>query len=347
MLTNRYYLGYVTFQGTEYQGRHQPLIPQSLFDRVGEVLRSHRAGQKDRTHRHYLKTSVFCALCGSRLCFTNAKGSYLYFFCVGRHQRRTNCSQPYVAAAHVERAVERYYSTVRLPETVQDQIRAGLQAELDYQQRQAQPEIAWAKRRVGELAQERKRLARGVVDGSIPGDLARDEHDRIAHELDQANQTLAAAQMIYANIEGTLNRALELVGRCDEVYRLGGPQVRRLSNQFFFTKLLISVDEDHGAQVAGATLNEPWATLVSEDFHASMRASTTNPGPLQGTGGSKISALAPPSRIRTCAHGSGVGVRARLLPADTLTSAGFEVAYGGAVAVGTRRSLRCCRCAVS
>jgi hypothetical protein len=38
MLSNRYYLGMVTFKGVEYQGRHQPLIPPMLFDRVQEVL---------------------------------------------------------------------------------------------------------------------------------------------------------------------------------------------------------------------------------------------------------------------------------------------------------------------
>jgi len=75
------------------------------------------------------------------------------------------------------------------------------------------------------------------VDGSIPGDLAREEHDRIAHELDQAQKLLATAKVVYAHIEDTLNRALALAGRCDEVYR-GGPQIRRLSNQFFFDKLL-------------------------------------------------------------------------------------------------------------
>lgn len=123
-------------------------------------------------------------------------------------------------------------------------------AELEYQQRQAQPEISWAKKRVAELAEERKRLARGVVDGSVPGDLARDEHDRIAHELEQANQTLAAAQMVYTHIEDTLSRALALIGRCDEVYRMGGPQVRRLSNQFFFEKLLIAKDTEGSAHVA-------------------------------------------------------------------------------------------------
>ncbi len=294
LLSNRYYLGYVTFKGAEYQGRHQPLVPQSLFDRVQEVLREHhRAGEKRRVHHHYLKGSVFCAHCGSRLCLTNAKGSYLYFFCVGRHQRRTICPQRYLPAEDVERAVERYYRTVRLPEEIQQAIRDGLRAELDKQNRQAEPEIAWARRRVVELEQERRRLVRGVIDGSIPGDLAREEQDRIARELKQAQQVLATAEAIYSRIEDTLGRALALVGRCDEVYRQGGPQVRRLSNQFFFDRLLVTDSET--AEVAGATLREPWATLLTDDFIKQMRHSATNPGHDHVGQGSNMMSLVPPA----------------------------------------------------
>lgn len=72
-----------------------------------------------------------------------------------------------------------------------------------------------------------------------------------------AQKLLATAKVIFAHIEDTLNSALTLVGRCDEVYRLGGPQVRRLSNQFFFEKLLITENTDEGAQVVGAILQEP------------------------------------------------------------------------------------------
>lgn len=32
MLRDRVYLGFVTYQGQEYQGRHEPLIDQDLFD---------------------------------------------------------------------------------------------------------------------------------------------------------------------------------------------------------------------------------------------------------------------------------------------------------------------------
>jgi hypothetical protein len=187
----------VIFKGVEYEGRHQPLIPESLFERVQEVLAAHdRAGERNRTHPHYLKGSIFCAECGSRLCLTQAKGQYFYFFCLGRHQRRTDCTLPYLPAEAVEKAVERHYRTMRLPEAVQKTVRAGLRAELDTQQRRAEPEIAYARKRVTELDDERRRLARAVVTGAIPEDLAREEQARIQQELTQAQKVLATAQVI-------------------------------------------------------------------------------------------------------------------------------------------------------
>ena len=72
-------------------------------------------------------------------------------------------------------------------------IRTGLKIELDKQHTRAQPELTMAKKRVSELEQERKRLARGVVTGTIPSDLAREEHVRIDEELDQAQRILSTS----------------------------------------------------------------------------------------------------------------------------------------------------------
>jgi site-specific DNA recombinase len=293
LLTNRYYLGYVTFQGTEYPGRHQPLISQSLFDRVQEVLAAHdRAGERQRVHAHYLKGSIFCGQCGSRLAFTLAKGIYPYFFCLGRQKHRTACQQPNLQVEAVETAVEKYYRSVRIPAGLKGSIQDGLRAELDSQHERSEPEIACARQRVTELDRERRRLATGVVKGSIPGDLARDEHERIDAELEQAQRILETAEMIYARIEQTLTRALDLLERVDEVYRLGGPRVRRLLNQCFFVRLLID-----GEGVVGAVLREPWATLLAEDFQARMIYNISNPDHDRFGQGSSMKTLVRSSRL--------------------------------------------------
>ncbi len=257
MLKNRYYIGFVKFRGTEYPGRHQPLVTHSTFEAVQYVLNAHRSGSKERKFNHYLKGTVFCARCGSRLCLTNAKGIYLYFFCVGRHQKRTNCDLPYLAAEKVEEAVRHSYKGRRLEPLVAEVIQDGLTKELERQRSLAGPEMKAANRRQEELEQERRRLARGVVEGSIPNDLAREEQDRIAQELEQARRIGAASQAVFANIETGLELSLKYLGQCDDLYDRGNEMVRRLSNRALFDRVLV----DAGI-VVDHEFKEPWATLV-------------------------------------------------------------------------------------
>jgi site-specific DNA recombinase len=88
LLQNPYYVGTVRYAGVEYEGRHEPLIDRQMFARVGAVLAAHNhAGEKDRKHHHYLKGSLFCGRCGSRMSLIHAKGNggiYPYFFCIAR-----------------------------------------------------------------------------------------------------------------------------------------------------------------------------------------------------------------------------------------------------------------------
>lgn len=97
ILTTPYYKGEVTYRGVRYPGRHIPLIDEVTWARVQDVLTSHANGEKQREHPHYLKSSVFCGKCGSRLIVTTPKNRhgtvYPYFVCIGRHQKRTNCNQ--------------------------------------------------------------------------------------------------------------------------------------------------------------------------------------------------------------------------------------------------------------
>jgi site-specific DNA recombinase len=85
VLRNRYYLGFVTWRGVEYEGKHPALVSADTFAQVQRVLAAHRlSGERSWKHKHYLSGSVFCARCGSRLLFGITTGrrsdTYEYFF---------------------------------------------------------------------------------------------------------------------------------------------------------------------------------------------------------------------------------------------------------------------------
>lgn len=302
LLNNRYYLGIVTFQGVEYDGRHEPLVSADVFSRVGELMRSRfRAGEKQRLHNHYLKGTVWCGSCGSRLCITIAKGQYPYFYCIGRQMKRTQCTQKYLSVPELEHQVTKYYSRLRLAERLQKAVYEGIRDELKTQEERAAPEIQRAKRRISDLEDERRRLARGVVNGTIPDDLAREEQARIARELQQAHVTERAASAVWSGIERTLRLALDMLARIDLTYASSDPRTRRLINQFVFEKVFVSSDE--GPSIDSVTLHEPWRTLLNDQFVGLWEMRDDERSPEEGEptlplgSSSRTIALVPPAGL--------------------------------------------------
>jgi site-specific DNA recombinase len=96
MLGDPFYMGIVEWNGVSYKGQHKPIVSKAVFNKVQEVRRLHnKAGVRERTHDHYLKGLLSCGECGRRLSLTLAKGTYLYFYCLGQKntlKKQTNCT---------------------------------------------------------------------------------------------------------------------------------------------------------------------------------------------------------------------------------------------------------------
>lgn len=107
LLRNPYYLGIVNYAGKTYKGRHEPLVDETTFQEVQDLLDAKRqSGERSWRHFHYLRGSLYCAECGGRLMYNRARGNgglYEYFICSGK--KRGRCSQGYHRAAAVEEAV--------------------------------------------------------------------------------------------------------------------------------------------------------------------------------------------------------------------------------------------------
>ncbi len=124
--------------------------------------------EKQRKHHHYLKSTVFCGGCGERMCLTNAKGTYLYFFCIGHHQRRSACRQRYVLAEKVSAMVEDYYQQVQVDPKDIDRIRKVLHEELAGRRHQNAEEVTRQRRRLNRLSKERQKLLQAHYSDAIP-----------------------------------------------------------------------------------------------------------------------------------------------------------------------------------
>ncbi|MFI1955926.1 recombinase family protein, partial [Streptomyces xinghaiensis] len=276
ILTNPYYKGEVVYRGVAHQGRHQPLIDPVTWQKVQDVLASHLVGEKQREHRHYLKSSVFCGACGSRLIITVAKNRhgtiYPYFVCLGRHQKITSCTRKALLVGKVERLVEKHWATVRLEPGLRDALEDGIRQALASHREEAEREHRLLKAERFKLTAQRQKLVEAIYSGAMPMELIATEQQRIGSRLATVEERLNAATVEAEKIEANLTAALDLARDCHAAYLTAPPQVRRLFNQAFFTHLMI--DEEGEVQHAYA---EPFAVLLDEGVRSAGQVIRQDP----------------------------------------------------------------------
>lgn len=248
MLTNPYYKGSVRFRGASYDGLHEPLVAPEVWYRVQAVLTAHQtSGEKTQSHDHYLKGSLYCGQCGSRLTLTNAKSRrgviYPYFMCTGRHARRTNCERKSMFVPDIEAAVEDYYRHVQIPEHVVTALRELVTSEFDRLHQVAKHEAQGYKAERDALRDERTKLMQAHYAGAVPLDLLGTEQDRIARRLAFLDAQINAGDIEYDQAKAHLDDCLALAGDMHAIYMSIDDSLRRIANQAFFDKLIVTDDD--------------------------------------------------------------------------------------------------------
>lgn len=255
LLRNAYYTGEVSWRGQSYPGRHEPLVERELWDRVQSVLEAHNtAGDRQQQHDHYLRGSVFCSSCGSRLIVTkttNRQGHrYEYFICIGRHRKRTRCTRRAMPIASVERAVEHAWSRIAMTFRARRELELAVQSRVDQLRARQSEELPGLERRRDALLEERQKLLAAHYANAVPLDLLRTEQQRIAKDLAQIAGRLAAITQPADDLEAELRSLVNLLKDLDTLYINGTHIERRLLNQAVACRILIDDEGQADAELA-------------------------------------------------------------------------------------------------
>jgi DNA invertase Pin-like site-specific DNA recombinase len=296
VLINPYYKGQTKFQGVHYEGRHETLVDESKWQRVQDVLASHVNGERVRKHPHFLKSTVYCGQCGERLMVslsTSASGTqYPYFYCVGRHSKRTNCTLRSVLIYEVEKKLEDHYEHMQLEPAFRANVEVMIRDEFRGIREHVETEQGDLKREKEKLERERRKLMEAHYEGAVPVDLLGQEQNRIAKALQKISSQLAATNLEFEAVERNLQLALDLTVDCGAAYRHAPDDVKRMFNQAFFEKVLvIQEDASVGDIRVEAEFREPFGTLLGSElksveaaFQGAHEARMSNNTPRKGNG---------------------------------------------------------------
>ncbi len=259
MLRNPVYAGVVRWKGIDREGRHTPLISREFFARVQAVPDAHSTGgERSWKHDHYLKGTLLCAECESRLYYVLAKGRFGYFRCVGRNTKRRRCSQTgYVPASQLEHEIQDLYREVRIPPALERRVERALRTEIADRERHRAEAAVFLGRRLRQLANEREKLLRAYYADAIDVDTLKREQARISAEVAEVEAGLATDGEKLKQAKQLIDLALGLAKNCAASYRKARPEVQKMWNQAFFRKVLV-----REGRVAGHEYEEPFASLL-------------------------------------------------------------------------------------
>ena len=257
ILRHPYYKGVISFQGVEYAGAHEPLVDEETWSQVQAMLDSHRYGERQRIHNHFLKSTVVCGQCGARLSVQNAKNSkgtiYPYFVCA-RRCRLHDCAFTAVLIDVVEDRMVDLYQTIQLSAADRTQIEHYLHDELAQIEGDKAKAVRSLTTRRTNIEDRRRRLLHAHYEGAIPLDLLKEEQAKLTSELNQIERQLTAYQADAAEVRQHLTQALNLLEDCHRLYQAAPPHLKKLLNQVFFERVLVNplVDEDGRVILPGA-----------------------------------------------------------------------------------------------
>jgi site-specific DNA recombinase len=255
-----------------YEGRHERLVSQELFDEVQAVLACHKhSGERDRKHLSYLKGTIRCASCASQLVYSRHKGNggtYEYFVCP--KNQRGRCPQGYQPVDLVEQAVEDHYATVGLTPDERDRVRETLTKDLSDRIALAQQEVERCQGVLEQIKERERKLLHMHYEGRISDELFDDEQATLRRERHETETLMSRLSLNHDDAVATLDLALQIIeSDIHDLYRRGDETIRRLLNQALFKALYI---EDE--QVVEQELTEPFLKLRA--LHTALTAAPSS-----------------------------------------------------------------------
>lgn len=250
MLRDDFYTGTITFKGQKRPGIHQALIEETTFERVQQILDTHRtSGNRWRKHDHYLVGEIFiCERCHCRLAYGRHRSHtgthYEYFSCLSRVRDTGPCGAKYLQVNAVEQAVEAYHATILYSPEQQDRLREMVREFVSARVETATKEAELHQRRLGALKAEQKNLIQLHNKGLVDDEVLAEEQARLKLERSHAQQLIEHATAEVADVMEALDDALSLVAETFPYGETNDPVIRELINQATHLEITAALDED-------------------------------------------------------------------------------------------------------
>lgn len=243
ILINPYYKGLVKYDGALHKGKHPKIIDPITWQKVQDIIKTHRQGERTRKHPHFLKSTVWCGSCHGRLLVQVSRSQsgelYHYLMCGNRHAKRNNCQQRSIQTHEVEKAIEKEYERIKLTPDEIVQLEKELNKEFKHLKSEEKKSRENVRLEKDKLLRKQQKLIDAHFAEAITLDLLKSEQQKITRALNNIEAEEQALESNYETVQENLKLALSLASNVAKGYKQAPDHIKKMLNQIFFEKVYV------------------------------------------------------------------------------------------------------------
>lgn len=223
LLRNKLYLGKVTYKDAVYEGEHEAIVSDALFEQVRQRLEKKQCGRGEGRTRNYdniLKGLLRCR-CGNYMYATKGRShtgaDYRYYVCKDRFENGpAACDHPRIAATEIEPIiVERVKQICTDPA-----LRADVKTKLDQGKtelaEQLGAKLAKLQHRINGLSREARNMLGAIKDAETQSNTTVTARlSEIELEMDELRQHRARIELELHGLTESIGRMATVIGLLD------------------------------------------------------------------------------------------------------------------------------------
>ena len=217
ILSNPFYYGDFIWNGTQYRGKHEPIISKPLFKRAKQIRTGKKApflGRKQFAFNNLLT----CGICGCRVLGERKKGKYNYYHCSfakGKHTGKRG--EVYIPEAKLADLMQPWVEQITLPKEIFDWLRELVKREFGDIARHQEQRLGAANARKAKVEARMGRLYEERLDGELPEEMFQSLKSKYNTELQLANEEIERISMLEVpnmdKVLSTLELSQKLTGQ--------------------------------------------------------------------------------------------------------------------------------------
>jgi site-specific DNA recombinase len=196
ILQNKFYIGKIVMWGKEAQGKHKPIVDESLFNQVQSVLAERKITQdRWQTRDYLLRGLAYCQSCKRRLTAEfHQRGEYY------RCQSSINCkcSEPYIATRSLENQIETLYTVMEPSTALLKLVKAEIEEVQNNFQAKSRNEVMSLKRKLAENEAKLDALVDNLASKTITPEAYKKYSQKYESEIKSARDRLSLLEKDYS-----------------------------------------------------------------------------------------------------------------------------------------------------